>query len=128
MTLLAVLNRVTYFSSGKSVFVENCSKRISGVIYGAYDDTIRSAFGTDTQSNTVTHSSPFSKYILHGGYYEDNYDLDNDNNNTFTYLCVKKHFDMKLMHRQHTSLYKNHQELETTIEIKEFTCLGHEIK
>lgn len=29
---------------------------------------------------------------LQSGYYEDNYDLDNDNINTFTYLCVKKHF------------------------------------
>jgi len=31
------------------------------------------------------------------------------------------------MHRQHTALYKNHHELEPTIETKEFTWLGHEI-
>jgi len=34
---------------------------------------------------------------------------------------------MKLMHRQHTTLYKIHQELEITIEIKEFAAAGHEI-
>jgi hypothetical protein len=49
MTLFALLQRITYFSSGKPALVENCSKRISKVLYGAYVDTIKSAFGTDMQ-------------------------------------------------------------------------------
>jgi len=49
MTLFALLNRITYFSYGKSARVENRSKHISKELYGAYADTIRSAFGTDTQ-------------------------------------------------------------------------------
>jgi hypothetical protein len=47
---------------------------------------------------------------------------------THSHTFVRRNtFDMKLVHRQHTTLYNKHQELESTTEIKVFACVGHGI-